>query len=346
MAKERILITGGAGYIGSHTFVELCRAGYHPVIIDNFSNSHPEILDQLKAITGVEPECYHADLASDSALSFLLENVLNIRGIIHFAALKSVGESVLKPLEYYRNNMDSLANVLAFARERQIGAFVFSSSCTVYGQPDLLPVDESTPLKLPFSPYGKTKQYGEEMIRDFLVSEPVLRAVLLRYFNPIGAHESALIGELPSGIPNNLMPYITRTAMGILPELKVFGDDYNTPDGTAVRDYIHVSDLAEAHIAALELMLDNQSSEQLEIINLGLGHGYSVLEVIQSFERSCGISLKYSFAPRRAGDIEKIWTKTEKMKKMLNFSPCRNIDDMTRTAWEWEKRYQLNLKEK
>ena len=344
MAKERILITGGAGYIGSHTFAELCRAGYHPVIADNFSNSHPEILRQLEAITGIVPECHRVDLADENAAEILKEKAGRVSGIIHFAALKSVGESVLKPLEYYRNNLNSLANVLAYMRDEQVKAFVFSSSCTVYGQPDILPVDENTPLRLPYSPYGKTKQYGEEMIRDFLLPEASLSAVLLRYFNPIGAHESALIGELPAGIPNNLMPYITRTALGILPELKVFGQDYNTPDGTAVRDYIHVSDLAEAHIAALRLMLDNRIGSGVEVINLGLGHGYSVLEVIESFERTSGMKLNYVFAPRRGGDIEKIWTRTDKMKEMLGLVPRRNIDDMTRTAWEWEKNYQSKFK--
>ncbi|MHC1706415.1 MAG: UDP-glucose 4-epimerase GalE [Bacteroidales bacterium] len=333
---KRILVTGGAGYIGSHTVVELQQHGYDVIVADNLANSTVEVLENIQRITGIKPAFEKIDLADAEATLDFFNSNRDIEGVIHFAAYKAVGESMSKPLEYYRNNIGTLVNVLEGMKQNNIPNLVFSSSCTVYGQPDTLPVDETAPVKPAWSPYGNTKQMCEDILRFSTRLLPVT-AIALRYFNPIGAHETALIGELPLGTPNNLVPYLTQTAIGILPQLNVFGSDYNTPDGTAIRDYIHVVDIAAAHVIAIERMIQGNCQSDFEIFNLGTGMGFSVLEVIQSFERVSGIKLNYRFAGRRPGDIEKVWADTSLANKELGWKAKKGLDEMMASAWEWQK---------
>ncbi len=331
----KILVTGGTGYIGSHTVVELQGAGYEVVIIDNLSNSNREVLDSIAKITGKYPLFEEIDLRNQKDTFRVINKHQDIEGVIHFAALKAVGESVDKPLEYYQNNLFSLINLLGSMRKNSIRNFVFSSSCTVYGQPDKLPVSEQAPLKKAESPYGNTKKISEDIIED-TVNTGIMKAISLRYFNPIGAHPSTLIGELPIGVPNNLVPYITQTAIGIRDFLKVFGNDYSTPDGTPIRDYIHVTDLAKAHVVAVNRLLKDQFKKDYEIFNLGTGKGYTVLEVIKSFEKVSGTKLNYTIVERRPGDIEKVWSDTIFANKELGWKAEKGIDDMMLSAWNWE----------
>jgi UDP-glucose 4-epimerase len=334
--KFRILVTGGTGYIGSHTVVELQKQGFEVVIVDNLSNSHAEVLDNIAAITGIRPEFYQFDLIEREKTESFFSSNPGLAGVIHFAAFKAVGESVEDPLRYYRNNLVSLVNILQGMKIQRVENLVFSSSCTVYGQPDELPVRETSPIKEAWSPYGNTKQMSEQIIR-FSISAYKLRTIILRYFNPVGAHESALIGELPLGIPSNLTPFITQTAIGKREFLKVFGTDYDTPDGTAIRDYIHVVDLARAHVVAVNRMISGKAKSDLEIFNLGTGNGYSVRQVIQSFEKVSGQKLKYKLVDRRPGDIEKVWADTSLANQELSWRAERDLDEMMRSAWKWEQ---------
>lgn len=335
--EKQILVTGGVGYIGSHTVVELLESGFEVIIVDNLSNSNMNALDGIEEITGKRPLFEKLDVCNKSQLSSFFEKYSGIEAIIHFAAFKSVSESVANPLKYYHNNLTSTINLLYFMKKKDIPYMVFSSSCTIYGQPDELPVSEKAPVKKATSPYGNTKQVMEEIISDTLLSTPSLKAISLRYFNPIGAHPSALIGELPTGVPDNLIPFITQTAIGIHDELKVFGDDYNTPDGSAIRDYLHVVDLAKAHVVALQRLLKKQNKANYEIFNLGIGKGVSVLEAIESFERATGEKLNYKIVDRRAGDVEKVWGDTSYANKELGWKAERSLDDAMLSAWNWEK---------
>jgi UDP-glucose 4-epimerase len=342
MTKGKILITGGTGYIGSHAVVELYEAGYEPIVIDNLSNSNIGVLDGLKKIIG-HPVIYeNIDCKDYNSLERFLEKHPEIIAVAHFAASKSVGESVSNPLLYYRNNIVSLLNLLQLMAKFDIKNIVFSSSCTVYGQPDVLPVTEASPIKPATSPYGRTKQMCEDILRDTAVSNPDLNIILLRYFNPIGAHPSAEIGELPNGIPNNLLPYITQTAAGIRTELSVFGDDYDTPDGSCIRDYINVVDLAKAHVIAIDRLIEEKNKEKIEVFNLGTGRGVSVLEILNTFEEATGVKVPYKIAPRRAGDIEKVWADTSYANKELGWVAKETLAETLRTAWNWQKK----LKEK
>ena len=336
--KTKILVTGGTGYIGSHTVVELQQAGYEVVIIDNLSNSHVGVLDGIETISGIRPTFVEADCTDIQALRQLFSNHPGIKGIINFAASKAVGESVEKPLLYDRNNLATLMNLLELMPEFGVKGIVFSSSCTVYGEPDTNPIDETAPIKPATSPYGNTKQISEEIITDYINSGVPIKSILLRYFNPVGAHPSALIGELPNGVPNNLIPYLTQTAAGIRKELTVFGNDYNTPDGSCIRDFIDVVDLAKAHVTAMKRMLDNDDTDNVEIFNLGTGRGLSVLELIDSFERATGVKVPYKIGPRRPGDIEKIWAEPKKANEVLGWKAETDIDDTMRNAWAWQCR--------
>jgi UDP-glucose 4-epimerase len=333
MAK--ILVTGGLGFIGSHTVVELINAGYEPVIVDDLSNSDPKILDQLSKIVGYKPAFHKIDLCDAAAVKKLAEGEPDVTGIIHFAAFKAVGESVQKPLKYYRNNIDSLLNLLEAYNGKPLN-FVFSSSCTVYGQPDELPVTEDAPVKPAQSPYGNTKQIAEEILKDTIASGSKYKVISLRYFNPVGAHDTALIGELPIGVPQNLVPFITQTAIGKREKITVFGDDYDTADGSCVRDYIHVVDLAKAHVAALRLM-EQASFAGYDVFNLGTGNGNTVLEVINAFERATGVKIKYEIGPRRSGDVEKVWGDVTKSADKLKWRAELSLDTMMSSAWEWEQ---------
>lgn len=333
---KRILVTGGTGYIGSHTVVELQQAGYEVYILDNLSNSTVEVVDRITQITRIRPHFTKLDLLDKQALSKYFNKNGGFIGIIHFAASKAVGESVEKPLFYYENNILGLLNLLNVMKEYKIPNLVFSSSCTVYGQPEILPVTEDTPLQPATSPYGNTKKIAEEILQDTVKAYTGIHAIALRYFNPVGAHETALIGELPNGVPNNLMPFICQTAIGKRKELKVFGNDYNTLDGTAIRDYIHVVDLAKAHIASLKRMLENKMIKTLEFFNIGCGKGYSVLEVIKAFEKVMGEKLDWSFSPRRQGDIEQIWADSSFSNLTLNWKAENGIEEMVESAWKWE----------
>jgi UDP-glucose 4-epimerase len=333
----KILVTGGTGFIGSHTVVELQEKGFEVIIADNLSNSSIEVVDNIAKITGTTPLFEKTDLSNAMETALLFSKFPDIQAVIHFAAYKAVGESVEFPLKYYTNNLVSLLNILQNMQERNIRDLVFSSSCTVYGQPDTLPVNEFAPIKKAASPYGNTKQISEEIITD-LCNSSRMKAILLRYFNPIGAHESSLIGELPLGTPNNLMPLVTQTAIGKRKQLNVWGTDYNTPDGTAIRDYIHVVDLAKAHVVAVERMLHEVSKERTEIFNLGTGVGYSVLDVIRSFEKMSGVKLNYQNKERRPGDVEEVWADTHHANKVLGWKAERNLDEMTRSAWNWEQK--------
>lgn len=333
MAK--ILVTGGLGFIGSHTVVELVNAGYEPIIVDDLSNSNPKILDQLTKIIGYTPPFYQLDLSVEQAVKDFAVSEPDIAGIIHFAAFKAVGESVQHPLKYYRNNFYSLFNILT-AYEGKAVNLVFSSSCTVYGQPDVLPVTESAPVKPAESPYGNTKQIAEEVLKDIIAAGSKYKIISLRYFNPVGAHHSALIGELPIGVPQNLVPFITQSAIGKRGQITVFGNDYNTPDGSCLRDYIHVVDLAKAHVAALKLMATD-SFTGYDVFNLGTGKPSSVLEIINAFEQTTGVKLDYKIGPRRAGDVEKVWGDVTKSKSKLNWQTELDINTMMASAWAWEK---------
>lgn len=338
MKKERILVTGGTGYIGSHTVVELQNAGYDVVIIDNLSNSHVDVLDGIERISGVRPAFVEADCTDISALRKLFNDYPGISGIINFAASKAVGESMEKPVLYYRNNLGTLLNLLDVMGEFGVKGIVFSSSCTVYGEPDENPVTEAAPIKKATSPYGNTKQISEEIITDTINAGADFKSVILRYFNPVGAHPSAEIGELPNGVPQNLIPYLTQTAIGIRKELSVFGDDYDTPDGSCIRDYINVVDLAKAHVIAVKRMLEDRSESKIEIFNLGTGVGLSVLELISAFERATGVKVPHKIVGRRAGDIEKVWANPAYANEVLGWKADTPIEDTMRSAWNWQCR--------
>ena len=335
--KQTILVTGGTGFIGSHTTVELIEAGYNVVIVDNLSNSKIEVLDGIEKITGVRPAFEEVDLRDMAATEAVFAKYPNIEGIIHFAASKAVGESVQKPLLYYRNNVVSLVNLLELMPKYNVKGIIFSSSCTVYGQPKLenLPVKEDCPHQKATSPYGTTKEINEQIITDYIHSGANIKSIVLRYFNPIGAHPSAEIGELPNGVPNNLIPYVTQTAMGIRKELTIFGNDYNTPDGTCIRDYIYVVDLAKAHVCAMARVLD-QETEPLEFFNIGTGKGNSTLEIVNTFEKATGVKLNWKFGPRREGDIEEIFGNVEKANNVLGWKAEAKLDDVLRSAWKWQ----------
>jgi UDP-glucose 4-epimerase len=338
--RQQVLVTGGAGYIGSHTTVELLNAGYEVVVADDFSNSEPFILDRIRRITGRDFVFEQADLSDVAAVRGIFERHPGLCGVIHFAASKAVGDSVERPLHYYRNNLGSLINILECMRAGGLSSLVFSSSCTVYGQPDQLPVDETAPVKRAESPYGRTKQIGEDIIADAVRAYGDLKAVALRYFNPIGAHASALIGELPRGVPNNLIPFVTQTAYGLRDELRVFGDDYQTPDGSCIRDYLHVVDLALAHVLALRRLLEGRHELDYECFNLGTGRGVSVLEAIRTFEEVNGLKLPYRVVGRRTGDIEQVWADTRKANEVLGWKAQRSLADALQSAWKWEQAYR------
>ena len=336
MKKDRILVTGGTGYIGSHTVVELQQAGYPVVIVDNLSNSNVGVLDGIEKITGIRPDFVEADCTDRAAMTKLFNDYPDIKGIINFAASKAVGESMQKPILYYRNNLNTLMNLLDEMAIHGTKGIVFSSSCTVYGEPDQNPVTEEAPIKKATSPYGNTKQISEEIIEDVIKAGAPFKSVILRYFNPVGAHPSALIGELPNGVPQNLIPYVTQTAIGIREVLSVFGDDYNTPDGSCIRDYINVVDLAKAHVIAVERMLEDKSEAPVEIFNLGTGVGLSVLELVASFERATGVKVPKKIVGRRAGDIEKVWADPKRANEVLGWKAETPIDDTMRSAWAWQ----------
>lgn len=335
--KQTILVTGGTGFIGSHTTVELIEAGYKVVVVDNLSNSKIEVLDGIERITGVRPIFENADLRDKEAVERVFRKYPNIEGIIHFAASKAVGESVQKPLMYYRNNIVSLVNLLELMPEYKVKGIIFSSSCTVYGQPkaENLPVTEDAPHQKATSPYGNTKEINEQIIFDCIHSGSPIKSIVLRYFNPIGAHPSALIGELPNGVPNNLIPYVTQTAIGIRKELTIFGNDYDTPDGTCIRDYIYVVDLAKAHVAAMARVLD-KDTDLIEYFNIGTGKGNSTLEIVETFEKATGIKLNWKYGPRREGDIEKIWGDCTKANNILGWKAKTPLADVLASAWKWQ----------
>lgn len=334
----KILVTGGLGFIGSHTAVELQQAGFEVIIIDNCSNASEDVLKGIKEITGKEPLFYKLDLREKDKVRVFFNEHSDLTGVIHFAASKAVGESVEKPLLYYENNIGTLVYILQFLSGLQKQNFIFSSSCTVYGQADVLPITENSKVKPAESPYGNTKQIGEEIIRDSCRIAPDLHAISLRYFNPIGAHPSTNLGELPLGVPANLVPFITQTAAGIRDELSVFGNDYPTEDGTCIRDYIHIVDLAKAHVVALKRLIDSKQNENYEVFNIGTGEGNSVLEVIQSFERVTGKKLKYKVVDRRPGDVISAYADTSKANEVLGWKAEMNLDEAMRDAWKWEQK--------
>ena len=338
---QTIIVTGGAGYIGSHTIIELLnQTNYTIVSIDNFSNSTPATFDRIESITGKRIQNLNANICNLEALEFAVSSVKNPIGIIHFAAFKSVGDSVSNPLNYYHNNLQSLINILKICKLKNIDNFIFSSSCSVYGNVDVLPVTEETPFAVAESPYAHTKQIGEDIVSNFTSSEQTFKAVLLRYFNPVGAHQSGLNGELSKDKPNNLVPFITQSAVGILPPLTVFGGDYDTRDGSCIRDYIHVSDIADAHVKALNYLIENRQKQKTSVFNLGTGNGVSVFEAINSFEKVSNHKLNYSVGPRRAGDVINIYANNNLAKQELHWVPKFNLDDMMLSAWKW----QLNIK--
>ena len=339
--KKRILVTGGTGYIGSHTVVELQASGYEVIIVDNLSNSQANVVDNIEKVSGIRPAFEHLDCLDYEGLDALFTKYAGIKGIIHFAASKAVGESVEKPLLYYRNNLVSLVNLLELMPKHGVEGIIFSSSCTVYGQPDVLPVTEEATIKKAESPYGNTKQINEEIVQDFVKSGAPINAILLRYFNPIGAHPSALLGELPNGVPQNLVPFLTQTAMGIREKLSVFGDDYDTPDGSCIRDYINVVDLAKAHVVAMNRIMEKKQADKVEVFNIGTGRGLSVLELIHAFEASTGVKLNYQIVGRRTGDIEKVWANPDRANNVLGWKAEATIEDTLRSAWKW----QLHLRE-
>ncbi len=336
---KKIIVTGGAGFIGSHTVVELFGAGYEPIIVDNFSNSEKSMLDGLRNIIGKEVKTYAIDCTNEAALENLFQSEGEIAGAIHFAAYKAVGESVQKPLEYFQNNLGSTEVLMALMIRYQVPHLVFSSSCTVYGQPEMLPVTESTPFLPAQSPYGATKQMCEEMIRQTVsIGHKPLKAIALRYFNPVGAHPSAQIGELPRGVPSNLIPFITQSAAGLRPPITVFGNDYQTADGTCVRDFIHVVDLAKAHVKALQLLEKTPQESFYDVFNIGTGKGNTVLEAIQAFEQATSVKLQYAIGPRRAGDVEKIYAEVTKSTEVLGWKTELSLTDAMRDAWHWQQK--------
>lgn len=335
---KKVLVTGGCGYIGSHTIVDLLDNGFEVISVDNFSNSDPSALDGIEIITGKRVKNYAVDLCDKAETRRIFTENPDIKGVIHFAAFKAVGESVEKPILYYHNNLNSLLNILSCIEEFGIKNFIFSSSCSVYGNAKQLPVTEETPLQPAESPYARTKQIGEDIIRDFTMIHPFVNAISLRYFNPSGAHESALIGESPSNVANNLVPVITETAIGRRAETVIFGDDYPTRDGSCIRDYIHVMDLANAHTKALEYAIKGKNKDNYEIFNLGIGEGVTVLEAVNAFEKVNGLKFKHRVGPRRPGDVVAIYANNDKAKNLLGWSAKRSIEDIMRTAWEWEKR--------
>ncbi len=334
---SKILVTGGLGYIGSHTVVELQNAGFEVIIIDNLSNSSIEVLDGITSITNKTPEFEQLDLRDKNGVSAFFNTHKDINGIIHFAASKAVGESVENPLLYYENNIITLVYLLQECNKHSIYNFIFSSSCTVYGEPDSLPIDETAPVKKAISPYGNTKQISEEIIQD-TCSVSNLKSIALRYFNPIGAHETAAIGELPLGVPQNLVPFITQTAAGLRKELSVFGDDYPTPDGSCIRDYIHVVDLAKAHVVALQRLLDNKGETNYEFFNIGTGRGSSVLEVVHAFEKVTEQKLNYKIVARRPGDVVSVYADTKKANEVLGWKSEKSMEDSLYSSWQWEKK--------
>ena len=336
----RILVTGGTGYIGSHTTVELMQQGYDVVIVDNLSNSNADVLDGIEAIVGTRPPFEQVDCNDAVAMADVFTRYPDIVGVIHFAASKAVGESVEQPLMYYRNNLMSLVTLLEQMKAHNVHNIVFSSSCTVYGQPtpEHLPVDETAPIQVALSPYGNTKQINEEIIRDEAHADKSLQATILRYFNPIGAHPSAMIGELPNGVPQNLLPFVTQTAIGLRKELKVFGNDYNTPDGSCIRDYIYVVDLAKAHVKAVERMISGTALDQVEVFNLGTGRGLSVLEILNTFMQVTGVDVPYQIVGRREGDIEQVWAKPDKANNVLGWKADTPIEQVLQSAWKWEQK--------
>ena len=335
--SPKILVTGGAGFIGSHTVVSLVEAGFEPVIVDNFSNSEHTALDGLRAILGRDVTCYSVDCNDAVAMEEVFQKE-NLLGVVHFAAYKAVGESVAKPLKYYRNNLDSLMLLLELMPKYNVSNLVFSSSCTVYGQPEQLPVTEQTPRLPAQSPYGNTKAIGEDIIRDTVHANVPIKALALRYFNPIGAHPSAQIGELPLGVPSNLVPFITQTAAGVRASLTVHGNDYNTPDGTCVRDYIDVMDLADAHVQALRKLNENQAASSYDVINIGTGRGETVLTVIKTFEEATGVTLNYTIGPRRPGDVEQVYADVSKANQVLSWTARRTLAESLRDAWHWQQK--------
>lgn len=338
----KIIVTGGTGYIGSHTVVELQKSGFKVIILDDLSNSRIQIVKQIEKITGVLPEFHKINLCDHSKLRSFFNVNSDIDGVVHFAASKSVGESVRAPLVYYNNNLLSLINLLDSMAILRCNKIVFSSSCTVYGNPDSLPVTEESPVKQAISPYGNTKQVCEEIIYD--VSKITsLRGILLRYFNPIGAHDSGLIGELPIGKPNNLIPFITQTVIGKHKNLQVFGNDYDTADGTCIRDYIHVVDIAKAHVNAMKRLLENNINERVEVFNLGTGKGFSVMEIIKTFEKANKIKVPYTFAPRRSGDVPAVYANAEKAEKVLGWKAEKSLEEMLTTAWKWEQNLKNDI---
>ena len=339
-----ILVTGGTGFIGSHTTVALIENGYDVVIVDNLSNSNANVIDGIEKITGVRPAFEKVDCCDYAALEGVFAKYKDIKGIIHFAASKAVGESVEKPIMYYRNNINNLLNVLELMPKYGVKGIIFSSSCTVYGQPkpENLPVTEDAPLQKATSPYGNTKQINEEIIQDFIHSGAPVKSILLRYFNPIGSHPSALIGEMPNGVPMNLIPFVTQTAIGIRKELKIFGNDYDTPDGTCIRDYIDIQDLAAAHVKAMERILTVEGSDSVEFFNVGTGNGVSTLQIVESFEKATGVKLNWKYAPRREGDIEKVWADPTKANTVLGWKATRNLEDTLRSAWKWQQKLRAD----
>jgi UDP-glucose 4-epimerase len=333
---KKILVTGGSGYIGSHTIVDLVQNGFDVISVDNNSRSSPDVLTSVEKITGSRIKNYNVDLCIFDDTHAIFQENNDIEGIIHFAAYKAVGESVEQPLMYFENNLASLVNILKCVAEFKVPNFVFSSSCTVYGNPDKIPVTESTPQKPAESPYGSTKQMGEEIVRQTMNSLAEQRSILLRYFNPVGAHPSGLIGEIPIGKPANLVPAITQTAIGKLPQMQVWGADYDTRDGSCVRDYIHVSDIAHAHTLALNYLIENKNESNCDVFNLGSGNGYTVLEVIKMFEKVSGQKLNYAIGPRRAGDVIAIYANNDKAVSKLNWKLEYDLEAMMKTAWDWE----------
>lgn len=342
--KETILVTGGTGFIGSHTTVELIQNGYNVVIVDNLSNSNASVVDGIEKITGVRPEFEKVDCCDYAAMENVFEKHKGISGIIHFAASKAVGESVQKPLLYYRNNINSLINLLELMPKHGVKGIIFSSSCTVYGQPSAenLPVTEEAPMQKALSPYGNTKQVNEEIIQDYIHSGAPIKSIILRYFNPIGSHPSALIGELPNGVPMNLIPFVTQTAIGIRKELKIFGNDYNTPDGTCIRDYIDIMDLAKAHVKAMERILNENGTDPVEVFNIGTGNGLSTLQIVEGFEKATDVKLNWHYAPRREGDIEKVWANPHKANTVLGWKASVDIEDTLRSAWKWQQKLRAD----
>jgi UDP-glucose 4-epimerase len=336
MTSNRIIVTGGTGYIGSHTVVALQQAGFEVIIIDSLERSHESVLERIELITGHRPQFYHADMRDGKALTEVFNKESDIAGVIHFAAYKAVGESMQIPFEYYQNNITSLINLLSEMRTHKIPNLVFSSSCAVYGDSEILPVTESMPLGIPTSPYGNTKKQCEEIIRDS-AAECGIQSINLRYFNPVGAHPSALIGEWPVGAPNNLFPYVTQVAAGKREKLTVFGNDYPTPDGSCVRDYIHVTDVAEAHVIALQRLLKGQNPQRVEVFNLGTGTGVSVLEILETFEKVIGKKVNYVIGPRRPGDVAAVYADPAKAEKELGWRAKESLESMVSSAWKWEQ---------